>query len=201
MKEIIIATRNQGKVKEFIDFFQPYGVNVQSLLDIAEQQLPDIEETGNSFAENAALKAEQIAEMLNRPVLADDSGLVVDALDGAPGIYSARYAGEDKSDEANNQKLLQKLQDVPQAERTARFVCVLAIAIPGEKTKFYEGTCEGEISVAPHGKNGFGYDPLFIPNGYQQTMAELSASEKNQISHRSNAIKQLENWDKLVEHK
>lgn len=197
MKEIIIATRNKGKVNEFIDFFKPYGIKVQSLLEIAEQ-LPDVEETGDSFAENATLKAEQIAELLNRPVLADDSGLVVDALHGAPGIYSARYAGEEKSDEANNQKLLKNLQEVPQDKRTARFVCVLAIAVPGEETTLYGGVCEGKIALNPKGTNGFGYDPLFIPNGYQQTMAELSSAEKNQISHRSNAIKQLKNWEKLT---
>lgn len=198
MKEIIIATRNKGKVNEFINFFEPYGIKVQSLLEIAEQ-LPDIEETGASFEENATLKAEQIASLLNRPVLADDSGLVVDALHGAPGIYSARYAGEEKSDEANNQKLLNNLQGVPQDKRTARFVCVLAIAVPGEETMLYRGVCEGKITLHPKGTNGFGYDPLFIPHGYQQTMAELDATEKNQISHRSNAMKQLKNWEKLIE--
>ena len=193
MKQILIATKNKGKVREFKDFFREYGITVHSLLDLGES-IPDIEETGNTFEENAALKAEKIAVLLNKPVLADDSGLIVDALDGRPGIFSARYAGEGKSDSDNNQKLLSELKEIPEAKRTARFICVLAVAVPGEKTIFRTGYSEGKIGFAPQGTNGFGYDPLFIPDGYEKTMAELSPTVKNSISHRSNAIKKLENW-------
>lgn len=193
MKQIIIATRNQGKAREFKDFFAPFGIQALSLPEL-EKDLPDVEETGTTFEENAALKAEQIAEMLNKPVLADDSGLVVDPLDGRPGVYSARYAGKEKNDQANIEKLLEELTDVPKESRTARFVCVLAIAIPGEATIFRKGTCEGSIASSPAGTNGFGYDPIFIPTTYNQTLAELTKEEKNRISHRSDAVKQLNDW-------
>lgn len=189
MKEIIIATRNKGKIKEFSDFFEAYEINVKSLLDF--EDVPEVEENGKSFEENAALKAEQIAHFLQHPVLADDSGLVVDYLDGEPGIYSARYAGVGSTDEENNQKLLKKLQNIPESKRSARFVCVLAISIPGENTVFFKGFCEGKIAFEPLGKNGFGYDPLFIPEGYEKTMAQLSPEEKNKISHRKNAFDRL----------
>ncbi|WP_100011976.1 XTP/dITP diphosphatase [Lentibacillus sediminis] len=193
MKQIIIATRNQGKAREFKDFFSPFGIQALSLPEL-EKDLPDVEEIGTTFEENAALKAEQIAEMLNKPVLADDSGLVVDALDGRPGVYSARYAGKEKNDQANMEKVLEELADAPKESRTARFVCVLAIAIPGEATIFRKGTCEGSIAFSPRGTNGFGYDPIFIPNTYSQTLAELPKEEKNRISHRSDAVKQLNDW-------
>lgn len=120
--------------------------------------------------------------------------MVIDALDGRPGIYSARYAGEPKNDQANVEKVLHELKDT--SERSARFVCILAVAVPGEATRFKKGYCEGKIATVQAGKNGFGYDPVFIPEGYTQTMAELSAEEKNKISHRSNAIKALEDWVK-----
>jgi len=197
MKQILIATKNKGKVREFKDFFREYGITVYSLLDL-DENIPDIEETGDTFEENAALKAEKIAALLNKPVLVDDSGLIVDALDGRPGIFSARYAGEGKSDSDNNQKLLTELKEIPETERIARFICVLAVAVPGGKTIFRTGYAEGEIALAPKGTNGFGYDPLFIPDGYEKTMAELSPTVKNSISHRSNAIKKLENWVKQL---
>lgn len=197
MKQIIIATKNEGKVREFKDFFRAYDIEVLSLYDLGSE-LPDIEETGATFEENAALKAEQISSILHKTVLADDSGLMVDALDGAPGIYSARYAGEEKNDDANNQKLLHALKDVPEEKRTAKFVCVLAVSVPNEETVFKIGTCEGRIAYNSQGENGFGYDPLFIPEGYTETMAEISSEEKNRISHRSNAIKKLENWVKDI---
>lgn len=155
MKQIIIVTKNKGKVREFNDLFQNYGIKVLSLLEL-DSDIPDIEETGVTFEENAALKAEQIANLLNKPVLADDSGLVVDALNGAPGVYSARYAGEEKSDQANNEKLLKALRDVPEGKRTAKFVCVLAVSVPGEETVFQTGTCEGKIGFVPQGDYGFG---------------------------------------------
>lgn len=190
MNEIIIATKNKGKVKEFEHLFKAYDVKVKSLLELNEQ-IPDIEETGNTFRGNARLKAEQIAKILNKPVLADDSGLAVDALAGAPGVFSARYAGEPTDDKRNYEKVLEKLKNVPENERSARFVSVLAFAIPGEETIFEEGHCEGEITRNPAGENGFGYDPIFIPQGYDVTMAQLEDVEKNKISHRYHALVQM----------
>lgn len=195
MKQILIATKNKGKAKEFSAFFSGYGIKALSLLDL-EEELADVQETGNTFEENAAIKAEQIEEILSIPVLADDSGLMIDQLDGRPGIYSARYAGEMKDDNANMDKVLDELKSVPEDKRTARFICVLAVAIPGEETIFRTGYCEGSIASSKKGTNGFGYDPIFVPNGYHVTMAELSSEEKNQISHRKHAIKQLEEWIK-----
>ncbi|SDQ45543.1 XTP/dITP diphosphatase [Virgibacillus salinus] len=193
MKEIIIATKNPGKAEEFKTFFAKFNIKAVSLLDLS-QSIQDIEETGVTFEENAALKAEQIAKLLNTPVLADDSGLTIDALDGRPGIFSARYAGEPKDDKANIEKVLAELKNAKVTDRTARFVCVLAVATPDANTIFKKGYCEGRISVTSKGSNGFGYDPIFIPKNYTRTMAELSSDEKNSISHRSNAIKQLEDW-------
>lgn len=195
MKEILIATRNAGKAEEFKTLFDRYGIKAVSLLD-KDEELPDIEETGSTFEENAALKSEGICKILNIPVLADDSGLIIDALDGRPGIYSARYAGEPKDDKKNIHKVLQELVNVPEEERTARFVCVLSVSIPGKPTLYKKGICEGTIGTEEIGNHGFGYDPIFIPNGYKQTMAELTPDEKNKISHRSNAISQLEDWIK-----
>lgn len=195
MKEILIATKNVGKAKEFKTLFDRYGIQVKSLLDF-EEELPDIEETGSTFEENAALKSEGIAELLNMAVMADDSGLVIDALDGRPGIYSARYAGEPKDDKKNIEKVLMELENVPLEERTARFVCVLSVSIPGQPTIYKKGYCEGTIALEEKGTHGFGYDPIFIPKGYSQTMAELDPEEKNKISHRKNAMVQLEDWIK-----
>lgn len=193
MKKILIATKNKGKVAEFETLFKNYGIEVMSLLDLSDD-IKDVEETGETFAENARLKAEEISSILNEPVLADDSGLIIDALNGRPGIYSARYAGLAKNDQDNNDKVLNELKNVPIEKRTARFVCVLAVAIPGEETFFVTGYCEGKISFSETGSNGFGYDPLFIPEGYTTTMAEISATEKNKISHRSQAIVELDEW-------
>lgn len=197
MKKIIIATKNEGKVREFKDFFNKYGIQVQSLLDLSDP-IPDIEETGDTFEENAALKAEQIASIYQQPVLADDSGLMVDALGGQPGIYSARYAGEEKSDSKNNEKLLRELEIIPDSKRTAKFICVLAIAFPEGETIFRTGYVEGKIGFEPIGNYGFGYDPIFIPEGYNQTMAELPPEVKNEISHRSHAIRKLDEWVKQL---
>lgn len=193
MKEIIIATKNAGKAKEFKAFFAKYHIHAISLIEM-EQTMPDVEETGSTFAENAALKAEQISSMLQLPVVADDSGLIIDALDGRPGIYSARYAGEEKDDQANIDKVMAELKYTPDEQRTARFTCVLALAIPGRETIFCTGFCEGMIASCQAGENGFGYDPIFIPQGYKQTMAELSPEEKNRISHRKHAMEKLEEW-------
>ncbi|MFB2345751.1 XTP/dITP diphosphatase [Priestia megaterium] len=189
MREIIIATKNAGKVKDFETLFSPKGFKVKSLLDFPE--IEDVEETGVTFAENATLKAETISSALNKPVIADDSGLAIDALNGEPGVYSARYAGENKDDNANIEKVLQKLNDVPFEKRTARFHCVLAIAVPGKRTEIVEGTCEGRILEEKRGENGFGYDPIFFVEKWNCSMAELTKEQKNQISHRANALQKL----------
>ncbi|OAS84891.1 MULTISPECIES: XTP/dITP diphosphatase [Metabacillus] len=190
MKEIIIATKNQGKVKEFEALLAPIGFRVQSLLDYPDSI--DVEETGKSFEENAILKAEAIAMHYQRMTIADDSGLAIDYLGGKPGIFSARYAGPDKNDQSNINKVLEDLSDVHALEdRSARFICALAISIPGEKTKTVVGTCEGYIATEPQGENGFGYDPIFILKNRNQTMANLTKEEKNQISHRAVALKKV----------
>lgn len=190
MKEILIATKNKGKAKEFRSFFEAFNIRALSLLDL-EQEIADVEETGDTFEANAALKAETISSLVNKTVIADDSGLVIDALNGKPGIHSARYAGENKSDEDNIDKVLRELQGIREADRTARFISVLAVATPGEETFFKQGVCEGYITDKRYGEEGFGYDPIFIPKGYNKTMAEMSAEEKNAISHRKNAMDAL----------
>ncbi|CQR48060.1 Non-canonical purine NTP pyrophosphatase [Paraliobacillus sp. PM-2] len=195
MKRLLIATKNKGKVQDFRHLFDKYDIEILSLLDL-EKPIKDVEETGTTFEENAILKAETIAKSLSMPVLADDSGLEIDYLDGRPGVYSARYAGLDKNDKDNLHKVLTELKDVPDESRSARFVCVLAVARPGAETITKRGTCEGTITHQPIGENGFGYDPIFQPIKMEKTMAELSASEKNTISHRGNALKKLESWVK-----
>ncbi len=193
MKKLIIASKNKGKILEFRQLFSKYGIEITSLFDL-ENEPPDVEETGKTFYENARLKAEKIAEIVNMPVLADDSGLQIDALDGRPGVYSARYAGEPTNDIQNYEKVLNEMNDVRLEERSARFICVLALARPGKETLYKEGLCEGSIATEPKGTNGFGYDPIFIPKGFTGTMAELENDEKNKISHRYHALLQLENW-------
>lgn len=190
MNNVIIATKNKGKASEFEKLFLPHGFKVTTLLDYPE--LDDVEETGTTFEENAILKAETIANALGARVIADDSGLEVDALDGRPGVYSARYAGLEKNDEANIDKVLEELQDVPESDRTARFCCALAMAEPGQETITVFGTCEGRILHERRGSNGFGYDPIFFAIQEGKAMAELSSNEKNKISHRAMAIRQLE---------
>lgn len=190
MKEVLIATKNPGKAKEFEAIFAKRGIKVLTLLDFPGAR--DVDETGTSFAENAVLKAEEISRELGTAVIGDDSGLAVDALEGRPGIYSARYAGEQKDDEANIDKVLAELADTPDTERTARFHCALAMAVPGKETIIVEGSCEGVIFPERRGTNGFGYDPIFYVPELGRTMAELDKEEKNAISHRANALKNLE---------
>ena len=190
-KRVIIATKNKGKAKEFQHMFAPYGYEVQTLLDLPH--IDDVEETGVTFEENAILKAETVAEELGALVIADDSGLSIDALEGRPGVYSARYAGEEKSDEANMEKVLGELESVDESDRTARFYCVLAIAGPDMETKTVTGTCEGRILREKRGTNGFGYDPIFFVPSLDKTMAELTQEEKSRISHRGHALEKLGN--------
>lgn len=191
---VLIATKNKGKAREFETLFAKKGLKIKTLLDYPE--IPEVEETGTTFAENALLKAETIANRLNIMVLADDSGLKVDALEGRPGIFSARYAGEPKSDAANNAKLLHDLTDVPSNLRTAQFHCTLALAYPDKQSLVVEGEVEGIILGIPRGENGFGYDSLFYVTDSGKSMAELSEMEKNKMSHRAQALVKLDQvWD------
>ena len=188
MKQVVIATKNKGKVKDFEALFGPLGYEVVTMFDVAPDL--EIEETGTTFEENAILKAETLAQQLKTIVIADDSGLMVDALNGEPGVYSARYAG-DHDDEANMVKLLANLQGVEDEKRTARFCCALAIAGPSMETTTVFGTCEGTILHEKRGTNGFGYDPVFFVPALNKAMAELTPEQKGSISHRGHAIKQL----------
>ncbi|MFP4958564.1 XTP/dITP diphosphatase [Bacillus subtilis] len=194
MKEAIIATHNPGKVKEFKEILEPRGYDVKSLAEIGFTE--EIEETGHTFEENAILKAEAVAKAVNKMVIADDSGLSIDNLGGRPGVYSARYAGEQKDDQANIEKVLSELKGIEKEQRTARFRCALAVSIPREETKTVEGHVEGYIAEEPRGEYGFGYDPIFIVKDKDKTMAELTSDEKNKISHRADALKKL---SKLLE--
>lgn len=190
MKKVIIATKNKGKAKEFVTLFSPLGYEVLTMLDLEEAI--EVEETGTTFEENAILKAEGLCKQFNTMVISDDSGLMIDALGGKPGVYSARYAGEAKNDEANIDKVLEELQEVPTEKRTARFYCALAIAVPNQKTITFSGKVEGIITTERQGENGFGYDPIFYVPSYERTMAQLEPAEKNAISHRGNALKNLQ---------
>lgn len=197
-KTVMIATGNLGKAKEFEAMFAEAGYQIKTLKDFPE--LPDVAETGSTFEENARLKAETIANILQCPVLADDSGLKVDALGGMPGIYSARFAGEQKSDAANNAKLIHELTDVPKEARTAQFHCTLVLAAPNKESLVVEAEWPGKIASIPRGENGFGYDSYFIVDGIEQTAAELSSKEKNKISHRGQAIEKLRSqWQAWLE--
>jgi XTP/dITP diphosphohydrolase len=196
MKSLLIATTNQGKLREFKQLFQDVSIDIKSLQDFPEA--PDVEETGTTFSENARLKAETLAELYQLPTLSDDSGLKVDALEGAPGVYSARYAGEAKNDQANIEKVLKELEGVPYDARKATFFCVLALAIPGKETRYLEGQLPGFILTEPKGEHGFGYDPIFYVPELHKTLAELSSNQKNAISHRAKAIQKLQQmWPEI----
>ncbi|MBF8807965.1 MAG: ribonuclease PH [Enterococcus lacertideformus] len=198
LNTIVIATKNAGKAEEFKAMFGQAGYDVKTLFDYPE--LPDVEETGSTFEENARLKAETIAYLLNQPVLADDSGLKVDALGGMPGIYSARFAGEHKSDAGNNAKFLYELTDIPDEKRTAQFHCTLVFAAPDKESLVVEAQWPGKIGRIPQGENGFGYDLLFIPEGSTKTAAEMSSEEKNKVSHRGQAMTKLsQKWQSWLE--
>ena len=188
MNKIVAGTRNAGKVREIRQALADLLFEVGGIPD---EGLADVEETGVTFSENAILKARYYALHTGEYCLADDSGLEVDALDGAPGVYSARYSGEGATDAANNQKLLLALQDVPPEKRTARFRSVLALAGPDGSLLLADGTCEGLILSEPKGDGGFGYDPLFWLPDQQKTLAEMTLQQKNAISHRGNALKVL----------
>ena len=187
---ILIATKNEGKTKEFRQFFAQLGYKVENLN--AYPDLPDVAETGLTFEENARLKAETIAELTGKMVLADDSGLKVDVLGGMPGVWSARFSGPDATDASNNAKLLHELAMVFEPkDRSAQFHCTLVMAAPGAQSLVVEADWEGYIATAPQGENGFGYDPLFLVGESGKTSAELSLEEKNKISHRAKALEKL----------
>jgi XTP/dITP diphosphohydrolase len=193
--KVVLATRNQGKVKEFRELLAELDIEIVGLDQFP--QIGEIEETGLTFRENAALKAETVAYSTGLPAVADDSGLEVDALGGAPGVNSARFAGAHGDDRANNEKLLDLMNGATEL-RTGRFRCAIAICIPAAKdteavtkiikTHIVEGNCEGKISWEAVGQHGFGYDPLFIPDGYEITMGQMGDVEKNKISHRAKAV-------------
>lgn len=185
MTEMILATGNKGKLAEFQRLLEGLDIQVHSMKEYPE--IGEIVEDGDSFAANALIKARAVCKATGKPAMADDSGLMVDALDGAPGIFSARFAGEQRSDADNNAKVLQLLEDVADANRTARFFCAIAIVLPNGDEYTVEGTCEGVILRALQGEGGFGYDPLFYVPDMGKTFAELSMEEKNRISHRGHA--------------
>ncbi len=189
MKEVVIATRNEGKLREIEDILAPLNLKVLSLKDFPG--IPEIIEDGASFAENAEKKAREVALQTGRLTIADDSGLVVDALQGRPGVFSSRYGGEKATDEERFQKLLAEMRGIPEGKRQAAFVCSIAIATPQGKVELLEGKCRGQIAFAPRGKHGFGYDPIFSLPELGKTMAELAPEVKNRISHRGRALEKL----------
>ena len=189
MKTLLLATRNEGKKMELQEMLNDIGISVINLHDIPP--LPEVVEDGKTFKENAEKKAYETAKATGYWCLADDSGLVVDALNGQPGIYSARFAGPEASDENNNHKLLDLMKGIDESKRTARFVCCMALSTPEGETLVVEDYCEGIILRQPVGEQGFGYDPLFMPQGYNQSMAQLSRQGKNLISHRGKALNKI----------
>jgi XTP/dITP diphosphohydrolase len=187
---IVLATHNAGKIREIEQILQPLGYSCVSVKDVLrDEQEP--EETGSTFAENALIKATYYMKRTHMPCLADDSGIVVDVLQGRPGVYSARYAGEDCNDERNNEKLIRELAHVPYEQRTSHYACVLVLVWPDGSALTAEGTCEGIIRDTYAGTGGFGYDPLFYLPELGKTMAEVSMAEKNALSHRGKALRKL----------
>ena len=189
--KLVLATRNQGKVRELTDMLYGEASSQQSIEVISLENYPDapeVIEDGKTYTENAVKKASVIAEYTSRLTLADDAGLEVDALGGAPGIHSKRWAGEDATDEIRIAKLLQALEGV--TNRRARFIAAIAVVHPNSKPEVVLGVCEGHIRHDPVGESGFGYDPVFVPDGYDQTFAELGEEIKNRISHRAKALEQ-----------
>jgi XTP/dITP diphosphohydrolase len=189
---LVLATRNQGKIREFRRILDAISNGAINLLGLEEfPDTTDVEETGSSFIENAFLKARSICAETGLPAIADDSGLCVDALDGAPGIYSARYAGVHGDDRANNAKLLLALKDIPEEKRSAHFTCAAALVLPDGREHVSEEIFEGSILFAPIGDQGFGYDPLFRPQGLAISSAQMSPDEKDLISHRGKSLRAI----------
>jgi XTP/dITP diphosphohydrolase len=187
--ELVVATRNRGKLKEIRCLLGAHGVTVRSLDEFPH--IAEVVEDGDTFAANAVKKAAAVAAATGLACLADDSGLVVDALGGRPGVHSARYAGSDASDASNNARLLDELAGTAQGERQAAFCCVMALCLPGQPPRLFEGRVDGEILLQERGSGGFGYDPLFWLPAFSCSMAELPLETKNRISHRGQALRQL----------
>lgn len=190
LEEIVFASHNEGKIKEIKKLLAPYGIKVKSALDM---NLPDVEETGKTFEENSLLKSRTIAKLVNMPCLADDSGLCVDALNGAPGVYSARYAPNRDFDKGM-EKLLAEMEKSPNKSRNAHFSCVISLAWPDGQYKVFAGQVDGKIAFHKMGTGGFGYDPLFVPEGFTNSFAQMSQEEKNKISHRGRAVEKLKDF-------
>ena len=188
IKELLFASHNAGKIAEIKQMLAPFGINVKSALDM---DLPDVEETGVTFAENSLLKSQTIAKATGIPCIADDSGLCVDALNGAPGVYSARYA-PNRDCEKGMDKLLSEMAQSPNKSRAAHFSCVVSLAYPDGRYELFEGRVDGHIAIQKmHGEEGFGYDPLFVPEGYDCSFAQMSHEAKNSMSHRGRAMQKL----------
>ena len=190
MKDIVIATQNKHKIEEIGAITEKYDFRLLSGKEIGIQGV-EVEEDGNTFEENSYKKANEIMKLTGMITIADDSGLEVDALNGAPGVYSARFAGEDATDDDNNKKLMKELEGIPYEKRTGRYVCVITMVFPDGKKLVARGECEGHIAAEPQGKNGFGYDPYFIPEGYDKSFGLIEPAEKNRISHRAKALEKL----------
>jgi len=190
---IAVATRNREKLKEIRRLFEgpelEQNIELPSLEDFPGA--PEVEETGNTFEENSVKKALSLMDFTGLPAIADDSGLEVHALKGAPGVRSARYAGERATDKDNVEKLLREMARIPDEKRGARFICVIALAYPDGRLMTFAGTVEGKIGKEPKGKGGFGYDPVFYPEGYERTFAEMTPAEKDALSHRAEALRKL----------
>ena len=194
MNKLVIATHNQGKAREIKELLHDVSIEVLFLNDFqAVHSLPEMEET---FEDNAVSKARVVAEMTGLPALADDSGLIVDALKGRPGVYSARYSGQDATDIKNIEKLLEEMRDVEEEKRTARFVCVVALVFPEGESQTFRGECKGFITTTPRGTHGFGYDPVFYYPSFGCTFGEADPESKNRVSHRAMA---LEKFRKSIE--
>lgn len=188
IKELLFASHNAGKIAEIKQMLAPFGINVKSALDM---DLPDVEETGVTFAENSLLKSQTIAKATGIPCIADDSGLCVDALNGAPGVYSARYA-PNRDFEKGMDKLLSEMAQSPNKSRAAHFSCVVSLAYPDGRYELFEGRVDGHIAMQKmHGEEGFGYDPLFVPDGYDCSFAQMSHETKNSMSHRGRAMQKF----------
>ena len=190
--KLVLATRNQGKITEFLRILEELAPGQIELIGVDKfPDLVDVEETGTSFEENSLLKARYTSQATGLPAIADDSGLCVDALNGDPGIFSARWAGVHGNDQANLEKVLEQLKDVPDQKRTAHFKCVASLVLPDGREQVAEGRFEGHILHAPVGENGFGYDPIFQPLGLSISSAQMSAQEKDLVSHRGKSLRAI----------
>jgi len=191
LTEIVFASHNAGKIAEIKQLLQPLGITVKSAADM---DLPDVEETGTTFAENSLIKSQTIAKIIGIPCIADDSGLCVDALDGAPGVYSARYA-PDRDFDKGMDKLLAQMAESPNKSRKAHFSCVVSLAYPNGEYHLFEGRVDGTIAQQKmKGVQGFGYDPLFVPDGYDVSFAQMNKADKNKISHRGRAMQKFKDY-------